>query len=176
VDSTSSAQAGAFIVGNSAASGSFGNGTDGFDAAGGKRDMEGSDSGSGGNGLVGYAGGSGYGGNGGIGVSGYGGGSDYALGAGGQFTAGADARGGSADGIDAAVVTGAFYGYAGNFSGDLNVTGMINAGTKDFKIDHPLDPANKFLYHASVESTEMMNIYTGNVTADGAGEADAGLV
>ena len=42
---------------------------------------------------------------------------------------------------------------------------------KDFKIDHPLDPANKYLLHASVESSEMMNIYTGNVTTDGQGEA-----
>ncbi len=62
-------------------------------------------------------------------------------------------------------------GYAGNFQGSLNVTGTITAGGKDFKIDHPLDPANKYLLHASVESSEMMNIYTGNVTTDSQGEA-----
>jgi hypothetical protein len=28
--------------------------------------------------------------------------------------------------------------WAGYFSGDFEVTGTINAGTKDFKIDHPL--------------------------------------
>jgi hypothetical protein len=66
-------------------------------------------------------------------------------------------------------------GYAGNFTGDLNVTGAIFAGTKDFKIDHPLDPANKYLVHASVESSEMMNIYTGNVTTDSAGHATVQL-
>jgi len=60
-------------------------------------------------------------------------------------------------------------GLAGFFSGDISVTGSITAGTKDFKIDHPLDPANQYLYHASVESSEMMNIYTGNVILDANG-------
>ena len=54
---------------------------------------------------------------------------------------------------------------------NLDVGGSITAGTKDFKIDHPLDPANKYLYHASVESSEMMNIYTGNITTDSQGQA-----
>ena len=76
------------------------------------------------------------------------------------------------DGIDAyAGFGGGSYGYAGYFSGDLDVTGAITAGTKDFKIDHPLDPANKYLFHASVESSEMMNIYTGNVITDAQGDA-----
>src|SRR5262245_52630645 len=38
-------------------------------------------------------------------------------------------------------------------------------------IDHPLDPENKYLYHASVESPDMMNIYNGNVVFDDHGEA-----
>jgi hypothetical protein len=63
----------------------------------------------------------------------------------------------------------------GGFAGNLTVTGAIFAGTKDFKIDHPLDPANKYLYHASVESSEMMNIYTGNITTDGDGVATVQL-
>jgi hypothetical protein len=42
---------------------------------------------------------------------------------------------------------------------------------KDFKIDDPLDPANKYLYHTSVESPDMMDIYNGNVTTDANGEA-----
>jgi hypothetical protein len=38
-------------------------------------------------------------------------------------------------------------------------------------IDHPLDPENKYLYHAAIESSEVLNIYSGNVTTDGGGEA-----
>ena len=61
------------------------------------------------------------------------------------------------------------------FEGDIIVTGAVDAGVKDFKIDHPTDPANKYLYHASVESSEMMNIYTGNVTTDSQGNAEVTL-
>jgi hypothetical protein len=62
-------------------------------------------------------------------------------------------------------------GYAGYFWGNIKVTGAITAGGKDFVIDHPLDPANKYLVHASVESSEMMNIYTGNVILGDSGTA-----
>ena len=55
--------------------------------------------------------------------------------------------------------------------GNLTASGGIVAASKHFRIDHPLDPANKYLNHASVESSEMMNIYTGNVTTDEQGEA-----
>jgi hypothetical protein len=85
------------------------------------------------------------------------------------------------DGILAYAGTGSANGYAGNFGGDANVqgnllvAGIIVAGIKDFRIDHPLDPANKYLYHASVESSETMNIYTGNVTLDGSGAASVDL-
>ena len=76
------------------------------------------------------------------------------------------------DGIDAYPGQPAGSGsYAGYFVGDVWVTGAITAGTKDFKIDHPQDPANKYLVHASVESSEMMNIYAGNVTTDSDGTA-----
>ncbi|MGO9273630.1 MAG: hypothetical protein ACLQOO_25895 [Terriglobia bacterium] len=67
---------------------------------------------------------------------------------------------------------------AGNvaISGNVQVDGTLNAQTitahtKNFKIDDPLDPDHKFLYHASVESSEMMNMYTGNVTTDARGDA-----
>ena len=59
--------------------------------------------------------------------------------------------------------------------GNLNVSGAIIAGTKDFKIDHPLDPANKYLVHASVESSEMMNIYTGTTLMGASGFAIVSL-
>jgi hypothetical protein len=56
-------------------------------------------------------------------------------------------------------------------TGNLTVTGSISAGIKDFKIDHPLDPENKVLYHASVESSEMKNIYDGVAVLDKKGQA-----
>ncbi len=63
-----------------------------------------------------------------------------------------------------------------NIGGDLDVTGDVSAGwmTKGggtFKIDHPLDPENKYLHHSFVESPDMMNIYNGNVMLDDYGEA-----
>jgi hypothetical protein len=42
---------------------------------------------------------------------------------------------------------------------------------KNFRIDHPLDPANKYLYHASIESSEVKNLYDGTVVLDQNGEA-----
>ena len=65
----------------------------------------------------------------------------------------------------------ALFGDDVGIEGNLDVDGAITAGTKDFKIDHPLDPANKYLYHSSVESSEMMNIYSGNVVLGPAGQA-----
>jgi len=62
-------------------------------------------------------------------------------------------------------------GYAGYFSGNVHVTGRLSKGGGSFKIDHPLDPENKYLYHSFVESPDMMNIYNGNVILDGDGEA-----
>ena len=62
-------------------------------------------------------------------------------------------------------------GYAGYFYGTTHVAGYFDASDKHFKIDHPLDPANKFMVHASVESAERMNIYNGIATLDAAGEA-----
>jgi hypothetical protein len=65
---------------------------------------------------------------------------------------------------------------AGQFSGDVGVTGNLYVGgLKAFRIDHPLDPANKYLTHAAVESSEVLNIYTGNVTTDARGEAKVQL-
>ena len=61
--------------------------------------------------------------------------------------------------------------FAGQFIGKVNVTGTLTKGGGAFKIDHPLDPANKYLYHSFVESPDMMNIYNGNVILDGSGEA-----
>ena len=58
-----------------------------------------------------------------------------------------------------------------NGRGNMLVSGSISKGGGSFKIDHPLDPENKFLYHSFVESPDMMNIYNGNVTTDDKGYA-----
>ncbi|HMB91945.1 MAG TPA: hypothetical protein VKP65_13915, partial [Rhodothermales bacterium] len=62
-------------------------------------------------------------------------------------------------------------GVAGQFVGDVNVSGTLSKGGGSFKIDHPLDPANKYLAHSFVESPDMMNVYNGNAVLDAAGEA-----
>lgn len=59
----------------------------------------------------------------------------------------------------------------GTFAGNLNVTGTLTKGGGAFKIDHPLDPANKYLSHSFVESPDMMNIYNGIAKLDAEGEA-----
>ncbi len=61
--------------------------------------------------------------------------------------------------------------YAGYFNGNVHVTGNLSKGSCSFKIDHPLDPENKFLQHSFVESPDMMNIYNGNATLDENGQA-----
>ncbi len=62
-------------------------------------------------------------------------------------------------------------GTAGIFEGSVDVVGNLSKSGGSFKIDHPLDPANKYLYHSFVESPDMMNIYNGNVVTDGSGRA-----
>jgi hypothetical protein len=77
------------------------------------------------------------------------------------------AESGSGSGIYATSGT----GYAGYFHGDVNVTGNLSKGGGSFKIDDPIDPANKYLYHSFVESPDMMDIYNGNITTDQNGDA-----
>jgi hypothetical protein len=62
-------------------------------------------------------------------------------------------------------------GNAGNFDGDVEINGTLSKSGGSFKIDHPLDPANQYLYHSFVESPDMMNVYNGNVVLDENGEA-----
>jgi trimeric autotransporter adhesin len=68
-----------------------------------------------------------------------------------------------------------FSGAGGNCSIDvganLSCSGKITGIVSDFKLDHPQDPANKYLVHTSVQSSEMMNIYTGNIVLDANGAA-----
>jgi hypothetical protein len=66
------------------------------------------------------------------------------------------------------VGTGNNYGLYAN--GDVGAS-----GTKPFQIDHPLDPANKYLKHYAMESPEVLNIYRGSVLLDASGEAEIQL-
>jgi hypothetical protein len=54
--------------------------------------------------------------------------------------------------------------------GDFTVIGV-----KAFTMDHPLDPENKILMHAAVESNEVINSYSGNITTDASGKATVNL-
>ncbi|HEY3242956.1 MAG TPA: hypothetical protein VGM03_06340, partial [Phycisphaerae bacterium] len=58
------------------------------------------------------------------------------------------------------------FGYAVFAIGDVGGT-----GGKSFRIDHPDDPANKYLLHYCAESPEIINFYSGTVTLDAAGAA-----
>jgi hypothetical protein len=60
-------------------------------------------------------------------------------------------------------------------NGNLNVVGTLSKGGGSFKIDHPLDPLNKNLYHSFVESPDMKNIYDGVAVTDGDGFATVEL-
>ncbi len=83
-------------------------------------------------------------------------------------TGGADS--GNAYGVYASLKMGST-GYAGYFSGNVHVTGSLSKGSGSFKIDHPLDPENKYLSHSFVESPDMMNVYNGTVVLDAEGSA-----
>lgn len=66
--------------------------------------------------------------------------------------------------------------YAAAVGGDVQVLRSVwsvglFAGVKAFRIDHPLDPENKYLQHSCVESPDMMNVYNGNVVTDDSGLA-----
>jgi hypothetical protein len=65
--------------------------------------------------------------------------------------------------------------HAGYFYGNAHVTGTLSKGAGSFKIDHPLDPENKYLQHSFVESPDMMNVYNGNIVTDGNGESVVAL-
>jgi len=61
--------------------------------------------------------------------------------------------------------------WAGYFAGNVHIQGTLSKFAGSFKIDHPLDPENKYLSHSFVESPDMMNIYNGVVVLDSEGNA-----
>jgi hypothetical protein len=60
--------------------------------------------------------------------------------------------------------------YAGVFDGRVSIIGTLFKTSGAFRIDHPLDPTNKYLNHSFVESPDMKNIYDGIATLDENGE------
>ena len=130
------------VAGISGATGSASNGTTAIHGVGGSGDPNAGTTG--GDGVYGYGGAGGFG--------------------------GTDGSGGVFDGPgDGIVVFGGYY--AGVFEGDVDVLGNVSKSGGSFKIDHPLDAANKYLYHSFVESPDMMNIYNGNIVTDSNGDA-----
>jgi hypothetical protein len=131
---------------------------------------------------------------GGVGVLANGGDSDGGLGGFGVAAAGGDTRGGDFAGNGVTGLGGIAFGEgsiagagvegragiggdggidgpAGLFSGDVRVFGDVDTtGAKTLKMDHPLDPENKYLRHAAVESSEVLNVYSGNAVTDASGE------
>jgi trimeric autotransporter adhesin len=191
--STGAGPGGSF-TGSTAAAGSALNGMDGASITGGNSDPKNATNG--GDGLVAAGGSSGFtssaSGRGGAGISGVGGlahivlidglGIAGELGPGGSFTGGnntGEACECGGDGIDAqpGVDQGSTQadGYAGNFTGDVFISGTLNNQSPELKMDDPLDPANKYLVHASVGSSEMKNMYDGTVTTDSLGHATVQL-
>src|SRR5262249_23985656 len=53
----------------------------------------------------------------------------------------------------------------------VQVDGNLVKPAGQFRIDHPLDPANRYLSHSFVESPEMLNVYGGTLTTGGDDEA-----
>ncbi|MEV3912623.1 hypothetical protein [Streptomyces canus] len=84
-----------------------------------------------------------------------------------------DGTGVRADGQTGIIARGTLM--AGSFEGDVNVTGNLTKGGGGFRIDHPLDPENRYLAHSFVESPEMKNIYDGTTTLDAGGTATVDL-
>ena len=100
-----------------------------------------------------------------------------ALGGGVNYPEGPKGVRGEATGAYATGIYGRGYSgaYAGQFIGDVQIIGNVFKSGGSFKIDHPLDPANKYLYHSFVESPDMMNVYNGNITTDANGDATVTL-
>jgi hypothetical protein len=75
--------------------------------------------------------------------------------------------------------TGVFASSSGEWAlysdGPTEIIGPLSKPGGSFKIDHPLDPAGKYLYHSFVESPDMKNVYDGTVVLDTNGRATVEL-
>jgi hypothetical protein len=66
-------------------------------------------------------------------------------------------------------------GWAGVFNGRVYVAGNLQKAGGGFQIDHPLEPARRYLVHSFVEAPERLNVYSGTATLDGNGRATVSL-
>jgi hypothetical protein len=73
--------------------------------------------------------------------------------------------------LGAGVVGASTQHWAGLFYGNVLVNGTVYKSAGAFKIDHPLDPAHKFLNHSFVESPDMKDVYDGIATTNAKGFA-----
>jgi hypothetical protein len=90
------------------------------------------------------------------------------FGDGGNHGCGVYGRGGDSGGGDLSSFD---MGLAGYFEGTVQISGELWKSGGGFRIDHPVDPAHKYLNHSFVESSERKNVYDGVVELDGRGEA-----
>jgi len=72
-------------------------------------------------------------------------------------------------------ITGLADRYAGYFNGPARVIGYLTKSGGGFQIDHPLDPAGRYLSHSFVESPDMKNVYDGVAVLDDEGRAEVVL-
>jgi hypothetical protein len=87
---------------------------------------------------------------------------------------------GSASGVTAfsegqAMYASSITGDAAWLQGHVQVVGKLDKLSGSFLIDHPLDPANRYLQHSFVESPDMLNVYSGSVLLDAKGRATVRL-
>ena len=60
---------------------------------------------------------------------------------------------------------------AADLYGPVSIHGTLNLLSAVLRIDHPQDPANRYLVHSVVSSSESKNIYDGTTDLDASGEA-----
>src|SRR5919106_1402263 len=109
--------------------------------------------------------------------------SDISAGVNGISQKGVGVVGGSRDGFgvvgssgnSAGLYCNSSYDYAAILNGKVKITGNLEKAGGSFKIDHLLDPANKYLCHSFVESPDMKNVYDGVIVLDNKGKAEIEL-
>ncbi|GGT11723.1 hypothetical protein ACFFV7_36195 [Nonomuraea spiralis] len=62
-----------------------------------------------------------------------------------------------------------------SLEGGCSIYGSLSKPGGTFLIDHPLDPAGKYLSHSFVESPEMLNVYSGVAVTDDQGKVTVAL-